>query len=112
VVHNPITEEKNSARPVADTVENLKYLTDRALELHEPDTEEHDHLSQLALDLKFQGDTIKTPKQLEAIKDANNHAFDILMGHLHANEITGRTQAGPKPKPKQLGSGEGGPILV
>jgi hypothetical protein len=91
---------------VEEARDRMSYLAGKAMELHAEDSEEHQQLAQLKLDLEDNRDQIRTPRALEGIKDTNSDAYELIMRAVHEGKIISNEPA----KSKELPPG-GGPIL-
>ena len=102
------TPEKNSEVPIRERVGRVTHQTEQALDHFDQGSDEHNLLSNLALDLRMQGEKIQTPKQFNAVMGSNKPAFDLVMRLIHEGKIS---NFAPASEPRQLGPG-GGPILT
>lgn len=114
VVHNPITEEKNSVQPLAEKMDRIKYLTEKTLELHAEGTPERKQLDDLRTDLALMEDEGTGTDDLVAMPDAHPEAFDLIMGALHTGKVTDYQPQPEKEKEKPQGQlvPRNGPILI
>jgi hypothetical protein len=110
VVHNPITEA-NSVRPLAEKMDRIKYLADKTMELHAPDTPEYQQLRDLRTDLGLMESEGTGTDDLIAMPDAHPEAFDLIMGALHSGRVSDY-QPEPEQKPPGQLVPRSGPILT
>lgn len=110
VHHNPITEEKNTVKPVQEKVARLLDLTDRTMKHHAVDTPEYAQLEALHNDLTDFGDAIASPEEFSALPDVHPEAHHLIMRAIREGRIV--EMAPPAEKSKVIEQKpRSGPIL-